>query len=259
MDYLMRDSYHLGVSYGKFDIAKLIESLRILPRSSEDEDSREPALGVEIGGIHSAEALLLARYFMYEQVYFHHVRRIYDHHLIEFMKTLYGAGGYKFDVAFHLDQTDNEVLAKMRLAAKDEVAPGAASARAILKRGHFRRVYTRNPSDESLVESAIKAGNLVPSSEQTDLSPAYFLTDKLNEEFCADTIYYDKYFQSTNSTVFPVLMPDERIETSTQVSEVIRNIPLTKVTYIFANSSAAERVTDWIAKNRVAIFNGGQK
>src|SRR5262249_51706025 len=33
MDYLMRDSYHLGVSYGRFDFNKLIESLRILPRS----------------------------------------------------------------------------------------------------------------------------------------------------------------------------------------------------------------------------------
>jgi HD superfamily phosphohydrolase len=259
MDYLMRDSYHLGVSYGRFDFAKLTESLRILPRSSEDGGSREPALGVEIGGIHSAEALLLARYFMYEQVYFHHVRRIYDHHLIEFMKTLYGAEGYRFAAPFHLSQTDSEVLAAMRLAAQEESTPGSASARAVLKRGHFRRVYTRNPSDDALVENAIKAGELVPSSEQTDLSPAYFLTEQLNREFGGSNIYYDKYFQTTNSAVFPVLMPDERIEISTQVSEVIRNIPLTKVTYIFADPALAENVTGWIAKNRVAVLKGGQK
>ncbi|HEV7988737.1 MAG TPA: hypothetical protein VGP23_09650, partial [Candidatus Binataceae bacterium] len=60
---------------------------------------------------------------------------------------------------------------------KDESFPGSTSARAILRRGHFRRVYTRNPSDETLVENAIKAGDLVPLSEQTDLSPAYFLTE----------------------------------------------------------------------------------
>jgi hypothetical protein len=175
------------------------------------------------------------------------------------MKTLYGAGGYKFDAPFHLSQTDNEVLAAMRLAAKDESAPGSSAARAILERGHFRRVYTRNPSDEALVEGAIKAGDLVPSSEQTDLSPAYFLTEHLNREFGSDNIHYDKYFQNTNSAVFPVLMPDERIETSTQVSEVIRNIPLTKVTYIFASPAVAENATDWIAKNRVAVLKGGQK
>ena len=53
----------------------MIDTLRILPKSMED--SLEPVLGVEEGGIHAAEALLLARYFMYTQVYFHHVRRIY--------------------------------------------------------------------------------------------------------------------------------------------------------------------------------------
>ncbi len=61
IDYLLRDSYHLGVSAGRFDHAKLIQSLRILPRSGSEEGSREPALGVELNGVHSAEALLLAR------------------------------------------------------------------------------------------------------------------------------------------------------------------------------------------------------
>jgi hypothetical protein len=84
-------------------------------------------------------------------------------------------------------------------------------------------------------------------------------TEQLNSEFGGDNIHYDKYFQSTNSAVFPVLMPDERIEISTQVSEVIRNIPLTKVTYIFASPGLAENVTRWIAKNRIAVLKGGQK
>lgn len=88
IDYLLRDSYHLGVAYGKFDHLKLIESLRILPKSTEEGGSREPSLGVEVGGLHSAEALLLARYFMYEQVYLHHVRKIYDYHLIEFIRRI---------------------------------------------------------------------------------------------------------------------------------------------------------------------------
>lgn len=259
MDYLMRDSYHLGVSYGRFDFNKLVESLRILPRSSDEDGSREPALGVEIGGIHSAEALLLARYFMYEQVYFHHVRRIYDHHLIEFMKTLYGAGGYEFCEKFHLGQTDNEVLTAMRAAAREDSAPGCASARAILTRRHFRRVYTRNPSDELIVESAMKDGRLSPSSDQTDLSPAYFLYERLGNVFEKSSIYYDKYFQSSNSTNFPVLMPDQRIESSTQISEVIRNIPLTKVTYIFSDPALAESVKNWLEKHRDAILNGDEK
>ncbi len=82
VDYLLRDSHHAGVAYGKFDHYRLIDTLRILPpaQSNENEGFQEPALGVEEGGIQSAEALMLARYFMYSQVYFHPVRRIYDIH-----------------------------------------------------------------------------------------------------------------------------------------------------------------------------------
>lgn len=70
MDYLLRDSHHVGVVYGKFDHHRLIDTLRILPpaQSGENGKSQEPALGVEEGGIQSAEALMLARYFMYSQV-----------------------------------------------------------------------------------------------------------------------------------------------------------------------------------------------
>ncbi len=77
MDYLLRDSLHSGVVYGKFDHYRLIDTLRVLP---ETDESNAPALGIEAGGLQSAEALLLARYFMYSQVYFHSVRRVYEAH-----------------------------------------------------------------------------------------------------------------------------------------------------------------------------------
>src|SRR5271163_4386054 len=84
IDYLLRDSYHAGVSYGRFDHYRLIDTLRILPTSQKD--SQEPELGIERGGLESAESLLWARYFMYTQLYFHPTRRIYDIHLKEFLK-----------------------------------------------------------------------------------------------------------------------------------------------------------------------------
>lgn len=63
MDYLLRDALHTGVSYGRFELARLIRSLalsdqRVLLRQS---------------GLHTAEQYILARYFMYAQVYFHPV------------------------------------------------------------------------------------------------------------------------------------------------------------------------------------------
>ena len=108
MDYLLRDSLHAGVAYGRFDHHRLVDTMRILPSANEESD--EPTLGVEIGGIHSSEALLLARYFMFVQVYLHHVRLAYDFHLKQFLQAWLPGGGFPTDVNSHQELTDNEVL-----------------------------------------------------------------------------------------------------------------------------------------------------
>ena len=74
MDYLLRDSHHTGVAYGRFDHYRLIDTMRVLPTT---QNSDSPTLGIEGGGVHSAEALLLARYYMFMQVYHHRVRIAY--------------------------------------------------------------------------------------------------------------------------------------------------------------------------------------
>lgn len=83
-DYLLRDSYHIGVAYGQYDLKRLLVTTTV---AINDEDNK-PVLAVEEGGIHSAEALIIARYMMFTQVYFHHTRRAYDHHLAMAMRTL---------------------------------------------------------------------------------------------------------------------------------------------------------------------------
>ena len=76
-DYLLRDSHHAGVAYGQYDIARLIATLRVV----RDRETDSLMIGVEKGGIQAVEGLILARYMMFVQVYFHHTRRAYDHHI----------------------------------------------------------------------------------------------------------------------------------------------------------------------------------
>ena len=45
-------------------------------------------IGVEKGGIQAVEGLILARYMMFVQVYFHHTRRAYDHHVTRTLSYL---------------------------------------------------------------------------------------------------------------------------------------------------------------------------
>ena len=125
MDYLLRDSVHAGVQYGKFDHYRLIDTLRILPSSP---DTEEPTLGLEDGGVQSAEALLLARYSMFSQVYLHPVRRAYDIHLKDFLREWLPKGVFSVDPEEFLKLTDIEVLGDIyRIAA--EGGPGMMQRR----------------------------------------------------------------------------------------------------------------------------------
>jgi len=62
-DYLLRDSHETGVSYGNFDVDRLIQTMLI----NEDEEF----LAVEDKGRQSLEQFLMARYHMYQTVYYH--------------------------------------------------------------------------------------------------------------------------------------------------------------------------------------------
>jgi HD superfamily phosphohydrolase len=84
MDYLLRDAYHAGVNYGKYDLNRVISTIRLLERS----DSDGYTMGIDEDGIHAAEGLILARYMMFTQLYFHKTRVIYDYHLVEALKEI---------------------------------------------------------------------------------------------------------------------------------------------------------------------------
>ncbi|VVB54796.1 Deoxyguanosinetriphosphate triphosphohydrolase-like protein [uncultured archaeon] len=66
MDYLVRDAYYAGVTYGVIDVERIL--LRLSWTGKE--------LVVGEGGIEAAESLLIARSLMYQTVYRHHTKRI---------------------------------------------------------------------------------------------------------------------------------------------------------------------------------------
>lgn len=61
MDYLLRDAYETGTSYGTFDLERILRTLRV----------RDHRLCIKESGIHSVEDYIMARYHMYWQVYLH--------------------------------------------------------------------------------------------------------------------------------------------------------------------------------------------
>ena len=237
IDYLLRDSYHAGVAYGRFDHHRLIDSIRILPRSTEQDGSLEPLLGIELGGLHSAEALLLARYFMYEQVYFHPIRRIYDIHLKEFMLAHFGERKYPTDLAGHLATTDNEIAVAMAAAAADSTKAGHASASIIVERAHYRRIYSRDPAID---QNRLDAGALVFAA--------------VKEKFGESNVRFDSYRQKSNSSDFPVLGDGGLVQSSLSQSDVLVKVPLTAVDFIFCAKEIADEARRWIEANQIDIL-----
>lgn len=63
LDYLMRDSYFTGASYGKIDLDRILLALRYDPVSQQ--------LVLAQKGVTAVEHYLIVRYFMYAQVYNH--------------------------------------------------------------------------------------------------------------------------------------------------------------------------------------------
>lgn len=61
MDYLLRDAYFSGTTYGHFDLERVLRTLR----------TWNGRLAVKASGIHAVEDYILARYQMYHQAYLH--------------------------------------------------------------------------------------------------------------------------------------------------------------------------------------------
>lgn len=83
MDYLLRDSYASATSYGKFDLERILRTLRV----RKDLFGKKHIV-VKESGIHSVEDYIMARYQMYWQVYFHPAARSYETIFIQLFKRL---------------------------------------------------------------------------------------------------------------------------------------------------------------------------
>jgi HD superfamily phosphohydrolase len=233
IDYLLRDSWHSGVAYGRFDQDRLISGLTPLIDPRNDEI----ALGLDIGAIHTAEALLLARFFMYTQVYFHDVRRVYDLHLKEFLQRWLPGGKFPADWQKLLEVSDHEVLVAMRRAVSEKSDDLHELAARVLARKHFRTVYELVSTHKKRVPTIL-----------ADLFGA------ATAEFGAENVRKDSYGPKSESNDFLVQTGVGAVESSLQVSGVIANVPPVEIGLIFVSPAVSERAKQWVDSKAKALL-----
>jgi HD superfamily phosphohydrolase len=133
-DYLLRDSHHCGVDYGRFDYRRLIETLDLY-----EDESGALTIALDRGGIHTFEALILARYQMFAQVYHHRVRRIYDYYLDQYLTAL---GSEAPDTTEKvLTENDITMMSRLMVDAENGNEERKKWASRIRDRNHHRMIF----------------------------------------------------------------------------------------------------------------------
>ncbi|MDH3744245.1 MAG: HD domain-containing protein [Acidobacteriota bacterium] len=124
MDYLLRDSLYCGVRYGSFDLARILETVTPI----EDPQTGGWGLGVDEGGVHALEALVMARYYMFTQVYFNLTGKALELHFNEWLEEK--GQLWSSDPEGFLADDDVSTMAAMRVSQ-------SVHALAIVQRLHY--------------------------------------------------------------------------------------------------------------------------
>lgn len=138
MDYLLRDSLYCGVNYGKFDLDRLISCLTVYFMDNT------PKLAIKYGGVQSFEEFVLARYFMFVQVYFHRTRRFLDLTYVNALQNILPGGVFPVDVNEYLKWDDNKVWVLLQ-----EHSENNPYCKLIIKRQIYKSIYETNPHPQS--------------------------------------------------------------------------------------------------------------
>ncbi len=109
MDYLLRDSYFCGVSYGKFDLDWIIDNLKVC------HDKGRGYLGISERAVSTFDDFLLSRFHMFMMVYFHYRAVCLEQMLMRYFRAA-GATEYAIpaDIEAYLDHDDPHLWKVLR-------------------------------------------------------------------------------------------------------------------------------------------------
>ena len=165
-----------------------MESLTVF----RSRDTGRLELAIERGGEHAFEALIWARYQMNTQVYYHKVRRIYDHYLKQYVQAKF-SGGYK-DNDQVLKYNDQNILAQ--IASDAEIGHDPIAAR-IAGRRHHKVVFRTGDSADAFELKRAKRVFTVLKETFKDPDP-------------------DLYFDSAEGTIHNLTVPGDHEESKVE-------------------------------------------
>ena len=173
LDYLKRDSFYTGVSEGNINTQRILSTLNVL----DDE------LVLDEKGIYSIEHYLVARMFMYWQVYYHKAAVLAENLLIKIMnraKTLVSQNvkveaseNLKYflyressteateeDIARFMELDDTDVLQAIKSWKNHDDFVLSYLCKTVINRKFPKIIYSSTPFSDDLVQEKIRETNL---------------------------------------------------------------------------------------------------
>lgn len=178
MDYLQRDAYFTGVTYGNFDLARILRVIR----------PYKEGIAFQYQGMHAVEDYVVRRYQMYMQVYFHPVSRGMEvtlDRLLTRAKDLYVEGALPLAVDLLEPFFENDYDVNDYLRLDDNVLTAIISTWV-----DSDDDYLRTLAEMFLNRKPLKS---IEFNRETDSEKVNYL------QGLVDQLYYDKkYFTMTN-------------------------------------------------------------
>ncbi len=169
MDYLLRDSYFCGVSYGKFDLDWIVDNLKVC------HENNHAFIGITERAISTFDDFLLSRFHMFMMVYFHYRAVCLEQMLMRYFKS---STEYSIPAGIedYLDH-DDPFLYKVLRNSNNEWA---------------KRIVN-NDIPKKILETF--GDNYI--DQMNDLK-AYFDNEKIDYIFCSSTGRLSKYYNETS-------------------------------------------------------------
>ena len=108
MDYLLRDSYFCGVSYGSYDLDWLLDNLEAAVIDNK------AYLGISERAVVTFDDFLLSRYHMFVMVYFHYRAVCLEQLLFKYFETAKGEYTIPADIEEYIEHDDHHLMKIMR-------------------------------------------------------------------------------------------------------------------------------------------------
>lgn len=142
MDYLLRDSYFCGVSYGSYDLDWLLDNLT--PCIIDDEVS----LGISERAVVTFDDFLLSRYHMFIMVYFHYRSVCLEQLLFRYFKSSPEEYSIPADIEQYIEHDDHHLMKIMRRSkntyaqdiVKNQIPPKIFESFNPKQTGHLEKV-----------------------------------------------------------------------------------------------------------------------